>query len=185
MSQFNANPGWDHWEAVKRIYRYLIGMKSLALTFGTQVQGLVGYVDTDGATQEHRRAITGFAFLVDGGAILWGSKKQELVTLSTAESEYVAATYAAKEALWLQHLIGEMLGPLTQPTILFGDNQSAIALTCDGSYHTCTKHIEICYHFIRFTVEDGSIHFLYCPSNDMVADTLTKALPSIKAKHFA
>ena len=72
ISQFNANPGWDHWEAIKQIYlsHYLIGMKSLALTFRTQAQGLVGYVDTDGATQEHRRAITGFTFLVDGGAIL-------------------------------------------------------------------------------------------------------------------
>ena len=51
--------------------------------------------------------------------------------------------------------------------------------------HARTKHIDIRYHFIRFTVEDNSIHFLYCPTNDMVADTLTKALPSIKAKHFA
>ena len=54
VSQFNANPGWDHWEAVKRIYRYLIDMKLLSLTFRTQVQGLVGYVDADGATQEHQ-----------------------------------------------------------------------------------------------------------------------------------
>ena len=76
-------------------------MKLLVLTFRTQVQGLVGYVNADGATQEHQRAITGFAFLVNGGAILWGLKKQELVTLSTAESKYVAATHTAKEALWL------------------------------------------------------------------------------------
>ena len=74
---------------------------------------------------------------------------------------------------------------LTHPTTLYGDNQAAIVLTRDGSYHACTKHIDIRYHFIRFTVEDGSIHFLYCPTNDMVADTLTKALPRIKAKHFA
>ena len=71
----------------------------------------------------------GYMFLIDGGPILWGSKKQELVTLLMAESEYVAATHAAKE--------------------------------------------------------DGSIHFLYCPLTDMIANTLTKALPSIKAKHFA
>ena len=102
VSQFNTNPGLEHWEAVKRIYWYLISTKSLVLTFGTQMRGLVGYVDADGATQEHRRAITGFAFLVDGGAILWGSKKQELIMLSTAESEYVAATHATKEALWLR-----------------------------------------------------------------------------------
>ena len=155
------------------------------LTFGTQTRGLVGYVDADGATQEHQHAITGFAFLVNGGAILWGSKKQELVTLSTAESEYVAATHVAKEALWLRRLIGEMFRPLTHPMTLYGDNQAAIMLTRDGSYHALTKHIDIHYHFIHFTVEDGSIHFLYCPTNDMVADTLTKALPSIKAKHFA
>ena len=86
---------------MKQIYRYLISTKSLALTFRTQIRGLVGYVDADGATQEYRHAITGFAFLVDGGAILWGSKKQELVTLSMAKSKYVTATHAAKEALWL------------------------------------------------------------------------------------
>ena len=51
--QFNTNPGWEHWEAVKWIYHYLVGMKSLALTFGTRASGLVGYVDVDGATQEH------------------------------------------------------------------------------------------------------------------------------------
>jgi hypothetical protein len=77
-----------------------------------------------------------------------------------------------------------MFRPLTQPTTLFRDNQSAIALTRDGSYHARTKHIDIHYHFIRFTVEDGSIRFLHCPTNDMVTDTLTKALLSIKAKHF-
>ena len=78
-----------------------------------------------------------------------------------------------------------MFQPLTEPTTLFGDNQSAIALTRESSYHARTKHIDIRYHFIHFTVEDGSIRFLYCPLNNMVADTLTKALPSIKAKHFA
>ena len=72
------------------------------------MKGVVGYVDADGTTQEHQHTIMGFAFLINGGAILWGSKKQELVTLSTAESEYIAATHAAKEAIWLQRLIGEM-----------------------------------------------------------------------------
>ena len=58
-------------------------------------------MDADGSLQEHRHAISGYVFLVNRGAISWSSKKQELVTLSTAESEYVTATYAAKEALWL------------------------------------------------------------------------------------
>ena len=97
LAQFADNPGWAHWEGIKRIYRYLLGTKKLGLTFGTSKSGLIGYTDADGASQEHRRAITGFTFLVDGGAILWGSKKQELVTLSTAEAKYVAATHAAKK----------------------------------------------------------------------------------------
>jgi len=133
VCQFNANP---HWEAVKQIYQYLVDTKRWMLTFGTQTQGLVGYADADGAMQEHRHAITGFVFLIDGGAILWELKKQELITHSTAESEYVATTHATKEAIWLQRLIDEMFHPLCHLTILYGDNQSAIALTKDGSFHT-------------------------------------------------
>ena len=63
--------------------------------------GLERFMDADRSSQEHHHAISGYMFLVNGGAILWSSKKQTLVTLSIAESEYVAATYTAKEALWL------------------------------------------------------------------------------------
>ena len=109
--------------------------------FSTQTQGLVGYTDADGATQEHRHTIMGFTFLIDGGAILWGSKKQELITLSTTKSEYIVATHTTKEVIWLRHLIGKMFRPLQHPTILYGDNQSAIiALTKDGSFHAHIKH---------------------------------------------
>ena len=99
VAQFSDNPGWAHWEAVKRIYRYLKGTRDLVLTYGGDKRGLVGYVDADGASQEHRRAISGYVFMVDGGAVSWSSRKQELVTLSTAEAEYVAQTHAAKEAI--------------------------------------------------------------------------------------
>ena len=71
------------------------------------------------------------------------------------------------------------------PTTLFSDNKSAIELTKDHMYHARTKHIDIRYHFIRYTVEEGSIRIVFCPTEDMVADALTKALPSAKAKHFA
>jgi hypothetical protein len=70
--------------------------------------GFEGFTDADGATQEHRRAISGYAVLLDGGAVSWSSKKQELVTLSTMEAEYVGATHAAKELIWFWHLIKEI-----------------------------------------------------------------------------
>jgi hypothetical protein len=146
---------------------------------------LEGFTDADGASQEHRRAISGHAFLINGGAVSWSSRKQELVTLSTAEAEYVAATHAAKEAIWLRRFIGELFSPISAPTTLYCDNQAAVALASNGNYHARTKHIDIRYHFIRFVVEDGSIKLIYCPTDEMTADTLTKALPSSKAKHFA
>ena len=143
VTQFNNVPGEPHWEAIKQIYRYLSGTKSFTLTFGGVEKGLKGYTNADGASQEHRHAISGYAYLLDGGAVSWASRKQELVTLSTAEAEYVAATHAAKEGLWLRQLIGEVFRPLAHQIPLHLDSQSAIALMKDGSYHACTKHIDI------------------------------------------
>ena len=185
VAQFNENPGNAHWEAVKKIFRYLAGTKDLTLTFGGGKKGLEGYTDADGATQDHRYAISGYAYLLDGGAITWSSRKEELVTLSTAEAEYVAATHAAKEGLWLRRFLGEVFRPLLYPTTLHCDNQATIALSLNGGFHACTKHINTRYNFICFTVDCGSLQLIYCPTTHMVANTLTKVLPSLKAKHFA
>ena len=131
-----------------------------------------------------QKAILGYAFLIDSGTTSWTSKKQEIVLLSMTESEYVAVMHAMKEALWLCSFIEEVLVPLNKPITLFSDNQSAITLTKDHQYHTCTKHINICFHFIHWVVDNGKIHLIFCPTNDMVANTLTKALLSPKVKHF-
>ena len=187
VSKFSSNPGLTHWEAVKQNYRYLLGTKTLRLLYGGGEKELIGYADADGSMAEDWRTMSGYAFLVDGGAVSWSTKRQEIVSLSTTESEYVAATHAAKEALWLHSLIGQVFGPvpLDTATTLFSDNQSAIALSKDHQYHACTKHIDIRFHFIRWIIDDSKIRLIYCPTNDMVADTLTKALPSPKVKHFA
>ena len=87
--------------------------------------------------------------------------------------------------LWLRSLITQLFDVTLEPTTLFSDNQSAIALTKDHQYHPRTKHIDIRFHFIRWIIENGSIRLIYCPTEDMLADTLTKALPSPKVKHFA
>ena len=112
------------------------------------MKGLEGFTDVDGATQEHRHAITGYAFLIDRGAVSWSSKKQEIVTLSTTKSEYVATIHATKEAIWLCQFIGEVFQLLANPIPLYSDSQATITFTRDRSYYTCTKHIDIQYHFI-------------------------------------
>ena len=185
LSRFLEKPGRAHWEACKRVFRYLAGTKSLRLTYGGEQRDLVGFTDADGSMHDDRRAISGYAFLIDGAAVSWASKKQEIISLSTTESEYVAITHATKEALWLRSFIGQLFTPFTEAIELNSDNQSAIALTRDHQYHARTKHIDIRFHFIRWVVEDKKIKLVYCPTEDMVADVLTKALPSPKVKHFA
>ena len=185
VARFTANPGIAHWEAVKQIYRYLASTRDLWLTYGEARRALEGYADADGSMSEDQRAITGYAFLIDGGAVSWSSKRQEIVSLSTTESEYVAATHGMKEALWLRSLLSKIFEPMKAPTTLFSDNQAAISLTCNHQYHARTKHINVRYHFIRWVIEQGSLRLVYCPTDDMVTDTLTKALPSAKVKHFA
>jgi hypothetical protein len=185
VSRFNSKPGLAHWDAVKRIFRYLKGTSELRLTYGGVVKELVGYADADGSMGEDRKAISGYAFMINGGAVSWSAKRQEIISLSTTESEYIAATYASKEALWLRQLISQLFGIHLDATTLFSDNQSAIALTKEHQYHARTKHIDIRFHFIRWIIEDGKIRLVYCPTEEMVADIFTKALPSTKVKHFA
>jgi hypothetical protein len=92
----------------------------------------------------------------------------KLVTLSTTEAEYVTTTHVTKELIWFQCLIGEIFWPLKHPIILHSDNQSAIALAhLQGQFHACTKHIDIWWHFIHYSVENGSIELIYCPTEDM------------------
>ncbi len=180
LSQFLGNPGIMHWEAVKRVFCYLAGTKAFELTYGSEQQGLEGFTDADGMMQEHRHAISGYAFLFDGGTISWSSRKQEIVTLSTVEAEYVAAMHAAKEAIWLCKLLAKLFPYLLTPTPLHCNNQAALKLATDNNYHARTKHINLCFHFVHQIVASGTLKLLYCPTDDMVADILTKALPKWK-----
>jgi len=135
LSQFLENPGEAHWAGVKRVFHYLSGTRNFAITYRRDRHSLQGYTDTDGFSQEHRHTISGHAFLIDGGAVSWSSWKQELVTLFTAGAEYVAAMHAAKEAIWLHRLIGDLHIPTAIATTLFCDNQAALHLAKTDNYH--------------------------------------------------
>ena len=125
--------------------------------FGGASEDIKGFGDADGNMAEDRHAISGYAFMINGGAVSWSAKRQEIITLSTTESEYMAATHATKEALWIQSLISQIFNITLSPTILFSDNQSTIVLAKDNQFHSRTKHIDIRYHFIRWVIEEGKI----------------------------
>ena len=91
------------------------------------------------------------------GAISWSSKKQHIVVLSSTEAEYIMQMHVAKEALWLHSFLQELHSAPDDPLILNCDNQGVIALAKDNKFHAHTKHIDVCYHFIRKAVEDGKL----------------------------
>ena len=135
LLHFLENPGCTHWEACKCMFYYLTGTTHLHLTYGGVNHDLIGFTDTDGSMHNDCKAISGYAFLIDGGAVSWASKKQEIISLLITESKYVAVTHAMKEALWLCSFIGQLFFPFTEAILLNSNNQSAITLTKDHQYH--------------------------------------------------
>ena len=180
VNQFCSNPGEEHWKAAKRILRYIKGTIDYGITFDgnkeTDVE-LKGYVDADwGSNPNGRKSHSGYLFTVCGGVISWASKKQSVVALSSTEAEYVAASLASQEAIWLRALLGDISFVQKKPTVIKEDNQGTIALSRNPKYHPRTKHIDIKYHFIRDKVAKKELILDYCPTEQMLADLLTKPL---------
>ena len=150
----------------------------MSLTLGgTQPISLAGTTDSDFANDPGRKSVMGYTFSLGSGAISWASRRQKVVAVSSTESEYVAASEAAKDALWLRMLARGVTIPVDTATDLFCDNNSAITLANDQSLHIRAKHIDIRYHHIRDCVEKKKIRLLRVSSANNTADTLTKALP--------
>jgi hypothetical protein len=152
------------------------------LTLGRNHKGLVGYTDADWASQEHRHSFSAYAFQIDGGAISWSCQKQSIVALSSTEAEFIALAHATKEALWLRHFISEIFQPLNSAVKIYSDNQSDITITHGNQQHARMKHFDIRLYFIRDTIDDGEIAVQYLPTEQMLADILTKGLPSPRVK---
>ena len=120
--------------------------------------------------------------MLANGAVSWMSKKQATVALSTAEAEYIALSEATQEAIWLQRLLTDIGVPLKGPTVIHEDNQGAFAIARNPVAHARTKHIDIRYHFVREGIQNGAVDLTYVPTDEMVADILTKPLPKHRFK---
>ena len=147
---------------------------------------LLGYVDTDWAgDMDDCHSISGYTFVTAGGAISWLSKKQPSIALSSMEAEYMAATAAAKEATWLKVLFSEIKPSLMCTSVkLLIDNQSAMSLTNNTTFHDQMKHIVIHHHYIMEKVDEGEIVLEYLPTAEQVANVLMKPLSREKHIHF-
>lgn len=169
--------------AVKRICRYVKGTIHYGLKY-TKGQGdyiLSGYSDSDLAgSVDDRRSTGGMAFYLDENLITWVSQKQRCVALSSCEAEFMAATAAACQAIWLQRVLGYILNVETGPVVIFIDNRSAVDLAKNPTFHGRSKHIDLRYHFIRDCVEKGLIVIKYVSTKEQRADIMTKALAATK-----
>ena len=175
LSRFSQNPGVKHWEAAKRVVRYLKGTIDHGILYkvGEDVP-VWGYSDASyGSDPDTKRGRSGYIFMSGGGAVSWGSKLQEVVALSSTESEYMAMAYAVQEASYLQTFQKEM-GVDQEGVVLLCDNQSAIKLAKNPIFHKRSKHIAIKYHYIREKVESGEVELAFVATRDMAADQLTK-----------
>eukprot|EP00253_Pinus_taeda_P012129 PITA_12129 len=157
VNRFMANPGEEHWRAVKWVLRYLRGTSDHCIIFNGSEGSVCGYVDVDYAGDlDKRRSTTCYVFTLVVAAISWMSKLQETVALSTIEAEYIAASDASKEAIWLKGLLDE-IGRTRERVNVFGDIQSAIHLATNPAYHSKTKHIDVRYHFLRHVIYGGKV----------------------------
>jgi len=122
-----------------------------------------------------------------GGAVTWSSKRHPVVTLSSTEAEYTQTTASSQELLWITKLFNDLFEPsgTSLPIELLGDKQGSNSLAKNPGDHPCTEHIAIKYHFCREVIASGAMILRYCPTAEMVADVMTKALGKIKHRFFA
>jgi Reverse transcriptase (RNA-dependent DNA polymerase)/gag-polypeptide of LTR copia-type len=180
VSRFASNPNDHHMKAVKRIFRYLRGTIDLELTFSGDLGDLTGYTDADWAGDlDTRRSTNGYVFHIGSGTISWSAKRQLAVALSSCEAEYMGQTQAIKEAIWLKNFLAQVHSsrygdPVA--TIIFCDNQGAMALARNPQFHGRSKHMGIQLNWQREQVEKGEVELQYTPTERQIADGMTKAL---------
>jgi hypothetical protein len=178
-----------HWQAALRIVQYLKSTHDLRLLLGGPTFSLVGFSDSSWAEEETHRSHMGYCYSVSSGMISWSSKRQATVAGSSMEAEYIAASEASREAIWLRSLLRELellpddatsihtRGDFdASATTVFCDNNGAIALSFDQAFHARVKHVDVRYHFIREQVEAKAIVLKRVPSAENVADIFTKPL---------
>ncbi|XP_066361035.1 uncharacterized mitochondrial protein AtMg00810-like [Miscanthus floridulus] len=183
VSLFMERPTMEHLQDVKRILRYVVGTLDYGLHYGRAPNKarFVGYCDSDLADDvDTSKSTIGTMFFLDDCLVGWQSLKQKGVALSSCETEYIATTTIATQALWLSRMLAELLGRKVDVVELKVDNKSALALAKNPIFHERSKHIRIKYHFIRDCLEDGSIKASHIATTDQLADILTKSLGKTK-----
>jgi hypothetical protein len=186
VSQFSHAPRDTHWNAIKRILRYLKNTLSYGLLIKpTPSSQLFAFFDADWAScPDDRKSTSGYCIFLGRNLLSWTVKTQPTVSRSSTESEYKALANTTAELFWIQSLLKELGIFLSAAPILHCDNIGATYLTSNPIFHARTKHIEIDYHFVRDRVAQKSLIVKFLSGKDQLADILTKPLASTRFTHL-
>lgn len=179
FSRFQGCCTDEHFMYAKRILRYIHGTADMEMVYRRNAEAdiLIGYTDSDWAGDKvDRKSTSGYVFKVYGNTVSWLTQKQPTVALSSTEAEYYALGMGICEAVWLRSLLKEIGHPCNSSTTIFEDNQSCIKVAEEPREHKRMKHIDVKYCFIRQAIAEKKISLKYIPTNDQVADIMTKGL---------
>jgi hypothetical protein len=183
-SRYQLNCGETHWTIVKNILKYLRRTKEAFPVFvGEEELVVKGYSDASFQIDVNdSKSQSGFVFYLNGGAVSWKSSKQDTVVDSATEAEYIAASKAAKEAVWIRNFIYELgvVPSASSPMDLYCDNSGAIAQGKEPRAYKRAKHIIQHYHLIREIIGQGDVKVCKVHTDHNIADPLTKPLPQPK-----
>ena len=182
LARYMSEPSETHWSGVKRVFRYIKGSIDYGLVFSEGGDNsLVGYSDADWAGDiDNRRSTSGYTYYIGNSLVSWSSKKQATVAKSSTEAEYVALSLATQESIWLRRLLESIRHTTASPTVIYEDNQGAIEISKNPKHHNRTKHIDVSFHFTRERVSSKEVTVVHCPTSDMIADVMTKALGRVQ-----
>lgn len=187
LSQRVSKPTVNDLSEVKRMIRYLKTTRNekLKLSRKGENECLKAYTDADWAEETRdRKSHSGFLAQINGGTFAWSCRKQSLVALSSTEAEYIALCEATKEIIWLREVAKCFNVNTSEPTEIFVDNQSCMKIAENGKFSNRTKHIDTKYHFVRDQARKNIVTFKYIPTNENLADMLTKPLGPSKLKEL-
>ncbi|CAH9078354.1 unnamed protein product [Cuscuta europaea] len=159
LSQYMHHPSEHHWQAVKRILRYLKGTINFGLFLRRNCSlNLTAFSDSNwGNILDVGRSTTAYVLYLGSNIISWKSAKQKCVSRSSTEAEYRAVAHATAELLWVQNILRELRISISQPPVLYCDNQGTTYVCANPVFHSRMKHLALDYFFVRELVEQGAL----------------------------
>jgi hypothetical protein len=185
MSQYMVRPSKEHYTVGMHLLRYLNGTKPMVLEFkGDSNQAVVAYSDSNWACDLHdRKSVTGNFCTLAQGPVSWLSRKQKTIALSSTEAEYMALSDCSRQLVWISQLLMELGFEIPTP-LLYGDNMGSLFWATSEVQEKRSKHIDICYHYIRELLEKKQVDLNFINGSENPADILTKNLERVKFHTF-